>query len=268
MSARDQKTPEVITRYSPARVRWFTRWLRGYFRRNFDAVRLSRTGLPPTDEGAPLLVYTNHPSWWDPIHFLLLARESMPERRMFGPFDAEALKQYGFFRRLGAFGIDPSTRAGVADFLLTSRAILDQPDGTLWITAQGEFGDPRKRPIVLRSGVAHLVRNLERGLVVPLAVEYPFWNERHPEALSAFGEPFDLAGAPDLSTEQWNERLSERLAATMDSLAETAATRDPDRFHTLVMGRSGIGGGYDAWRRMKAMVRGERFDPSHQDGRR
>ena len=123
----DQK-PEVLRRYSPRLVAWFARWLRGYFRRNFDSVRTSLSGALPEDDGNPLVVYTNHPSWWDPIHFLLLARLALPDRRMFGPFDADALAKYKLFRRLGAFGVDRSSRRGVVEFLVTCRSILATPD--------------------------------------------------------------------------------------------------------------------------------------------
>jgi 1-acyl-sn-glycerol-3-phosphate acyltransferase len=265
MSAAPTGMPEVARRYSPRMARGFGRWLRRYFARNFSAVRVSADGAPPGDTGQPILVYTNHPSWWDPIHFLLLARETLPGRRMFGPFDAEALAKYGFFRRLGAFGIDRSTRRGAAEFLRTSRALLDLPDATLWITAQGEFRDPRHRPVELQPGLAHLVRDLDRGLVVPLAVEYPFWNERYPEALSHFGRPFDLASDAHDTVDAWNSVLAERLAETMDALAAKARTRDPAGFRTLVLGRAGVGGSYDVWRRLKAWARGRRFDPAHDD---
>ncbi len=32
---------------------------------------------------------------------------------------------------------------------------------------------------------------------------------------------------------------------------------------TLLAGRSGVGGVYDQWRRLKSWARGRRFDPSH-----
>ena len=258
--------PEVVSRYSSRRMAFFGNWLEGYFARNFDAVRTASPGAPD-DRGGPLLVYSNHPSWWDPIHFLLLARFTFPKRRMFGPFDAEALKKYSFFGRIGGFGIDTSSRRGAADFLRTSLAILEVPDATLWITAQGEFADPRSRPLSLQPGLAHLARRLEGGFVVPLAVEYPFWNESRPEALSLFGEPIPLGKDPDRSVEEWNQHLSTSLEQTMDRLATLASRRSAEGFDTLVLGRTGVGGVYDAWRRFKALASGRRFDPSHQGGR-
>ena len=264
----ETKQPEVLRRYSPRLAAGFAWWLRGYFRRNFDGVRVARDGGPPEPGDGPLIVYTNHPSWWDPIHFLLLARLVLPGLRMFGPFDAAALEKYPLFGRLGAFGVDRSSRRGAVEFLKTSRSILAAPGTTLWITAQGEFSDPRRRPVVLRSGLAHLIRALEGGLVVPLAVEYPFWNERRPVALSRFGRPIEVGNEKGREVEDLTGWLGERLAETMDALAEEAATRDPARFRTLVLGRAGVGGVYDLGRRFRAWVRGRRFDSAHEDERR
>jgi hypothetical protein len=54
----------------------------------------------------------------------------------------------------------------------------------------------------------------------------------------------------------------------MDALADDAATRDPDRFTTVVLGRAGVGGAYDVWRRLKAWARGRSFDAAHGEDRR
>jgi hypothetical protein len=59
--------------------------------------------------------------------------------------------------------------------------------------------------------------------------------------------------------------LEARLAETMDCLATEAMTRDPSRFDTVVEGAVGIGGIYDVWRRLKALVHRQGFTPAHGD---
>ena len=259
--------PEVLRKYSPRMMRWFARWLHRYFRRNFDGVRVSLEGQPPPGGDQPYIIYTNHPSWWDPVFFIYLANVLIPERRMFGPFDAQALAKYPMFRRLGCYGVERSTRKGAADFLKTSRAILAAPNTSLWITVQGEFADARQRPLVLQPGLAHLVRRLESGVAVPLAVEYPFWNERRPEALARFGRPLEAAECTGRSVADLDTLLADRLTETLDDLAEEAISRDPARFSTLILGRAGVGGAYDINRRLKAWASGRKFDSAHGDDR-
>ncbi|MGB5998904.1 MAG: lysophospholipid acyltransferase family protein [Thermoanaerobaculia bacterium] len=260
--------PAVLGRYSPLLVGLFTSWLEGYFRKAFDGVRLSREGSHPHVPPGPLLVYSNHPSWWDPIHFLLIGRFALSGRRVFGPMEAEALKKYKFFSRMGVYGVDTASRRGAADFLRTSRAVLADPKASLWVTAQGEFCDPRQRPVTLRRGVAHLASRMTGGTILPLALEYPFWNERLPEALSRFGRPIDLATEPRRSASEWNSFLEVRLEETMDTLGRDASARNPDRFHTLFLGRAGVGGVYDRWRRLKSVFDGRSLDVAHEEDRR
>ena len=64
----------------------------------------------------------------------------------------------------------------------------------LWITAEGSFTDARTRPVRLRPGLAHLARRVPGATIVPLALEYPFWDERTPEALCRFGTPMESGG--------------------------------------------------------------------------
>lgn len=251
--------------FSPRLYRAFARWLRSYFARNFNAVRVARDGAPRVPEDGPVVVYANHPSWWDPILFVLLQREFLDGRPGYGPIDAAMLERYGFFGRLGMFGVEPGTRRGAATFLRTGRAILERPESVLWITAEGEFRDPRRRPVRLAPGLAHLLAGPARATVLPLAIEYPFWTERKPEVTVRFGDPIVADGSTGRDADAWRETLEAALTDTLDRLALDVAERDPSRFDSLVRGGSGVGGVYDLWRRVRARVRGERFDAAHMD---
>ena len=59
----------------------------------------------------------------------------------------------------------------------------------------------------------------------------------------------------------WTAVLGAWLEAAQDALAAEAIARDPSRFELLVGGKAGVGGVYDLWRRLRALVRGERFEP-------
>lgn len=241
---------------------WFMWYVRGYLKRHFHALRLlDGPDAVPDLGGRPVLVYTNHPGWWDPLVFLSVGRIVWPGRMSYGPIDAAALGHYRFMERIGFIGIDPRSRAGAARFLRVARAAMARSDVIFWCTAQGEFVDPRTRPLVLRSGIAHVAAAGGPGRIVPLAVEYPFWTERCPEALVAIGAPLDLEPVRDRRL--WQEELTAALEATQDRLAAAACSRDPGRFRTLLDGTVGVGGPYDMWRGLVARLRGQRFDPAH-----
>ena len=243
-------------------LRGFRRYARRYVRRHFHAVRLAKAGAAFPPPGEPVLIVLNHPSWWDPLVGLVLS-EAYAERDQFAAIDVFAVNQYRFLARLGFIGVDPTSLRGAADFLRVGRAVLSKPDRVFWVTAQGRFADVRERPLALRSGVGHLAARLERGVVVPLALEYAFWDERTPEALARYGEPIRVADHPGLDGKAWTRLVEESLTRTLDALNADAVSRDPARFDSVLGGRAGVGGVYDLWRRAKALVRGERFDPSH-----
>ena len=117
--------------------------------------------------------------------------------------------------------------------------------------------------LAIRAGVGHAAEANERGVIVPMAVEYPYWTERLPEALVAFGEPMAMGHTPGRDAHDWTRILAERLEATQDRLAAAAMQRDPARFHTLLAGDVGVGGVYDLVRRVRAWIRREPFDASH-----
>jgi 1-acyl-sn-glycerol-3-phosphate acyltransferase len=242
-------------------VAFFIRIMSRQMQGSFRAVRLAKPGLPDLPQGRPLIVYSNHPSWWDPAFFIVLQDRLLPDREGYGPIDEAMLLRYGFFRRIGLFGVQPEGRLGAARFLSTSRAILAEPHRMLWITAQGRFADVRERPLALRPGVAHLMARVPDAVAVPLALEYPFWSEKRPEALACFGAPID--GRNGGHAEAWQQRLELGLTACCDRLASLAQARDPSAFDSLLGGRAGVGGIYGAWQRAKALARGERHRPDH-----
>ncbi len=242
---------------SPWLWQQFGRYARFYLRRSFHAIRLSHTGPFPVKSDAPAVIYLNHPSWWDPLVAIFLAQYVMPERRHYGPIEAEALSRYRFFQRLGFFGVTPGTRRGAATFLRVSQAVLAQSQNVLWVTPEGRFTDPRQRPVQLRPGLGALARRVDGVVFVPLAIEYVFWEERFPEILLRFGEAMPVSSTCAWESETHIERFAQQLEATQAVLASEACRRDPAEFETLLRGRVGVGAIYDAWRGLRAYWRGE-----------
>jgi 1-acyl-sn-glycerol-3-phosphate acyltransferase len=254
-------------RYSRLAMRAFMAYVRPYLRRHFNAVRTrGAAGLAAVPTDAPLLVYANHPGWWDPLVFFLLREHYLPTRELYGPMAEDALARYGIFRSLGLFGVPAQPFRAARAFLTRGGAALARPRSSLWVTAEGEFRDPRERPLRLRRGIAALIVRHPQAWILPLGIEYCFWSERLPEVLVQFGRPECAADllAPEASTEA---ALSCRLECVLDELAVAARARAPESFEVALAGRSGVGGPYDLWRRARWRISGAPHSTAHAQPR-
>jgi 1-acyl-sn-glycerol-3-phosphate acyltransferase len=204
--------------------------VRGHFWWHFRAVRLSHASHLASFHEERLIIYGNHSSWWDPMVMMLLGAKLMRQRQHYAPIDAESLKTYRILKYLGLFGVEMKTARGATRFLRTGHAILER-SGVLWVTPQGRFADVRERPLAFKPGLAALAARARSGcIVLPLAAEYVFWNERQPEALLRFGDPVRVEGQ---TSESLQKELEAALITTMEALKLEAMARDPAAFSVL-----------------------------------
>ena len=218
----------------------FFRWIvRGWFQFHFTSVlALNTKPFTQAAETGPLIIYCNHSSWWDPMIGVLLAAKFLPRRTHFAPIDEASLGKNRMLGKIGLFPLDiHSARAG-KQFLQIAGNILSR-QGVLWMTPQGRFADTRESILAFKPGLASLVSRLGECTLIPLAVEYPFWNERRPRALVHFGEPIVVSYR--VSKPALTRRLEEALQQTMDELRTQSLTRDPANFTRLPLWRKATG---------------------------
>ena len=252
----DERIPKV----SRPLLLWF-RWIvRRNFRREFHAVRLQGVDrLAGLD--APLLVYANHSGWWDPMVAFLLSGALLKGRRHYAPMDATALKKYKILTWLGVFPVEASSARGAVRFLRAGEAIL-RGGGVLWVTPQGRFADVRERPLVFKPGMAALAARVPGCIVLPMAIEYVFWDERTPETLLLLGEPVRVVAGE--TTEALEARLKVALETVMAEMQTRAVSRDAGQFERVLLeGRVGVGGFYGIGKRAKGWLTRRPYTPEH-----
>ena len=244
----------------------FRHIVRGYFRRHFHAVRL-RGGehfAAASHAREPLILYANHIGWWDPMVAFLLAEKFMPERRHFAPMDADALERYRILKHVGVFPVELNTGRGAVQFLRTGEAIVTGA-GVLWVTPQGKFVDSRNTALEFKPGLAALAARVAANAgvcrVLPLAIEYTFWDERLPECLLLAREAVQVSR--DETAEAIEARLISELQIAMQELKQMAMRRDASLFDTIAYGRVGPGGFYALGRRLKALFTRQPYRSEH-----
>ncbi len=245
-------------------VRGFLRYAKPFMAKNFHALAVDDRELArdvPAER--PIIVFGNHPGWWDPIVAALLRAEYFPDRRLYAPIDAQALKKYKVLAKMGFYGLDLTSRKGAADFLKVSRAILQQERSSIWLTPEGRFADPRDRTAALMPGLAHLVSHGDAITLIPLAIEYSFWEERQPEALCRFGKAIESEDLRSCNKEEIGESLTRALRENQDKLAEQVIQRSVNGFRVLFTG--GRRSWYDFFRSWRAFLTRQPTSLRHGD---
>ena len=261
-AAGNRKTQQSLARYSPLAFAFFASVFERTLRNGIHTVRVANAPSPTLLQTPHLVIYSNHPSWWDGIIFMFLARRLLAGRRAFTPVDAAMVDRYAFLEKVGGFRVEQGRLRGARDFRAMCQAILAVPTNVLIMAAQDRFADPRERPIRLAGGLPHL-RDLAADVVfLPLAIEYVFGEERRPDAFLRFGEPISAAHTTGGRAELMRS-LEGSLTETMDHLMRDIVLRDETAFAPVFSGSKRIDIVYDAWRRVKSLVRGETFDAGH-----
>jgi 1-acyl-sn-glycerol-3-phosphate acyltransferase len=241
----------------------FGRYVRRYLRRHFNAVRVARHTIPDLPADDAVICFMNHPGWWDPLIGYFLHGRFLGGRTAYAPIDHTALEQYRVFRKLGFYGVDLNSLEGAKQFLAITRELLTNPANAIWITPGGQFADVRTKT-TLQPGLGHVAATASGATLLPIAVEYTFWEERTAEALIEFGRPIRTQ-AYEMCKEDWLAELEQRLADTLASLAAKAISRDPTHFETVLGGSAGVGGWYDIARRTRSLLTGTSFNPRHSE---
>lgn len=248
-------TQNPAPRPSRAMLAWFSRYLHWYVPRHFHALRLAHAArfLDGAESRSPVIVALNHPSWWDPLTCILISRYLLPHHDHYAPMDAAQVERYRILAHMGLFPIDKNSPRGAAQFLRAGQEILSRPQSLLWITPQGDFTDARQRPVVFRPGLSALVARLPQATVIPLAIEYTYWDERLPEILVNSGAPVHVSSLTD--AEAIDAQLTAALATAQDELASIAHAREASLFDTVLQGASGAGNIYALWQRLRTTRR-------------
>jgi hypothetical protein len=232
---RDRRVPllPVIS----SRAFSFAAWRAGRtLSRHFSRVMLSQRGAGIDLPDLPVLVYCNDPSVWTPTLGLFLAAKLWPSWRHYAPADARRISRFSLRAQVG-FQPVTQDRSGVMSLMRTARHVLMCPGHMYWMASTPTPTDPRQRPTPIDPVLVRLARRFDDILVLPIAIEHPFGQDRRPEALVRLGEPLRTLDAGRRSQHGWHTLLERRLQQTMDRLSEQARDPKDDAFEVLLDGR-------------------------------
>lgn len=219
---------ESAPRFSALALRAFELWFRPFQQLRLRTVVRIDTSPLPADR--PVVLVSNHVSWWDGFLLRDVHRRIAPDTPLFTLMLARELERHPGFRRLGALplGSRPASLRAALRALEARRARA--PNFTVSWFPQGEIRPSWARPLAFRRGVELLLERLAPCLVVPVALHIEPLNALRPTAFVHAGEAVSGAGLPDVGAlEQAVEALLDRVLASIAGGARVAGVPSLDR---------------------------------------
>lgn len=177
--------------------RWFARHATGRLRSTFAAVHVhGLEALEAEVAQAPVLLIANHTAWWDPLVALWLTLGKLEDVRSYGMMDAANLRRFRFFRWVGAFGVDRTSRRDGARASRYAIELLQRPRTAVWLFPQGAEQPPHV-PLRFEPGAAGIARRTPGVRVIPVAFAYVFEGDERPHAYVSIGAAMSTSAAAD-----------------------------------------------------------------------
>lgn len=190
-----------------APARWvFSLYLRRLFRKSFHRIRLTgHFQALQEQETYPVILYSNHQSWWDGLLEWRLVEFFGGDLRLM--MAAQNLRQFPFFRRVGVFGVDLEDPRDRVRGLLHCVRLLKQENlrRTLVLFPQGELRPAHEPFLPFQGGLETLLRKSPQAKAFPVGKIIRPGRFQHPEVLLRIGEPL-CAGASLTDLQQGLER--------------------------------------------------------------
>jgi 1-acyl-sn-glycerol-3-phosphate acyltransferase len=223
--------------------RWFNAWFSGHARTRihgtFGEVRirgLERARAHAAE--APLLVVSNHASWWDPLVAMHVSTHLLSTDG-YALMDAKNLRRLPFFSLVGGFGVDLDRPEDGASSMRYAARLLDRPGRLVWVYPQGRERPITERPLGFRPGSAEIARVARKARTLPVGLRYEFGGTERPTLWLSFGEALPT----ERDTTRGREAQEAAVAEELDRIERAVRGEDQEGFvavHRTSVSRVGL----------------------------
>lgn len=207
--------PFIPAKESPPFIKLFDLYCRILFWRRFSSINIEKNYNPHPDRKT--IYYLNHNSWWDGlIPFYLNQKYFNQNARAI--MEDKQLKKYSFFRRLGAFSINPEDPRSSIRSLRYAIESMDRPKSALYMYPQGKIVPFTVNQLNFKKGIGWLCKQLPEVDVVPIAVHiHTMYNDK-PKLEISVGSALEIdrSDDPEIINQQLEKNLSELLTTLVD----------------------------------------------------
>jgi 1-acyl-sn-glycerol-3-phosphate acyltransferase len=140
----------------------YTLWKIG---RNFREVRISGQ---IDDKGLPVLLLSNHLSWWDGFWAAYLNQKVFKRKFHFMILE-EQLRKYGFFNKIGGYSVRKNSRTVIESINYTC-SLLEKPENIVLLFPQGEIESLYTSKIQFEKGIERILKEIKNDIHIVFQV--------------------------------------------------------------------------------------------------
>ncbi len=158
----------------------FFKWYSGYIiKRNFYSTRIiAGSDLPD----GPVLLLSNHFSWWDGF-FAMHANRSLLNRKFYFMMLEEQLRKFRFFNYAGGFSVARKKRS-IIESLQYASGLLDDYNNLLLVFPQGRIQSMHRHHFEFEKGIERILQGKEDTVrVVFLAILTDWFSHKKPSVM-------------------------------------------------------------------------------------
>lgn len=164
----------------------FDIYLSRLIRNNFSRF-YTTNDFPEIPENKGLIVTPNHFSWWDGFFSYYVLKKHCG-RNVYLMMLEEQLSQYWFFRKVGAYSVQPDNAVSIARSLAYTCELVSNPENLAIVFPQGEIEPYDKRPPDIKKGISYIAQDLHPDtIILPLACKIQYDNLKKPFIAVRFG---------------------------------------------------------------------------------
>ncbi len=184
-------------------------------------------GLQVSEVQSPVILISNHSTWWDGFFMRLVQKKFFPDRPLYTvAMRSEQHKLPFFFRKLGVLPLGP----GPQQTLRLVRCLLARSNEALGKVVisyfpQGKIYPSLKRPLQFKRGIEVIAKALGAA-VIPVGIHIEPMQYKKPTAFIVVGAP--TVGASAIELERLVERELDRLIGQLCERGEGLASRPVD----------------------------------------
>lgn len=173
-----------------------TKWARFIFipymnrllKKNFSNFYLVNN-FPKISNDQGLVITPNHISWWDGF-FAEFVLSKFISRKIHLMMLEDQLDNYKFFRKLGAYSINPKSSQSIIETAAYTKSLVEDTGNYVITYPQGEIEPFEKRPLAIKKGLKLFVDGIKNDFVIlPIAFKIQYLNQKYPAVFARFGNP-------------------------------------------------------------------------------